>query len=221
METPPNPEVSETIEKLSKAYAENAMTEYEEKVCLSFIKYYDSKGTLTSSQMNLASRILENYTEDAVKTRKEWLDSFDEEKKEILFMVASYYRSSGQYFKALSRQVLGDKDFIPNEKTYRKLCENKYAKKVVSEHRREPKYEIGSLVYPKSTAPHNHQKSLGRGAIVLRANAEPITSAVAGGKKYLVLPIGEPHGIVIEERWLKKRRSKTPEVACADDEVPF
>ena len=35
-----------------------------------------------------------------------------------------------------------------------------------------------------------------------------------GAKKYLVLPIGEPHGVVIEERWLKSRRDKKNE-RCA------
>ena len=96
------------------------------------------------------------------------------------------------------------------------MCENKYAQNVLTEHYKEPKFEVGQQVYFRDSIANTPHKALPhinlqRGAIVLRANAAPIDSAAKGAKKYLVLPIGDPHGAIIEERWLKSRRDKKNE----------
>ena len=107
--------------------------------------------------------------------------------------------------------------FIPTRKSFAKLCENKYARKVLIEHHREPRHGVGDMVYAVSKCPSWVRKSLARGGIVLRPDVEPPINAAKGAKQYLVLPVGEPHGIVTEERWLKTRRNKASKKKALTD----
>ena len=44
----------------------------------------------------------------------------------------------------------------------------------------------------------------GKKAFVLKTNHGPVTNAAKGTKKYLVLPVGEPSPVVVEEREIKR-----------------
>jgi hypothetical protein len=185
------------------------LTQYERNVVDSMLQQATKKGRLSEKQISFYKSIASNYTENALAERRVWEDSFDEAKKKDLKIVAHYYSRQGTYFVALATRVLEEEGFVPTRKAYAKMCENKYAKRLLSEHYKEPRYGVGDMVYAVTKCPVDVRNTLRRGAVVLRPSVEPPVSAVRGAKQYLVLPIGEPHGIVVEERWLKSRRDKT------------
>jgi hypothetical protein len=186
----------------------NEITTYERSVLQSMLDQATRRGRLSDKQVKFYKSIASNYTENALADKREWEATFVGKKLEDLRVIARYYKTQGSYFLALVDKILSDEEYIPNRSQYRKLCENKYAQKVLTEHYKEPRFDVGQQVYLVSKSPYSRAPGLRRGAIVLRANAEPIENSCKGAKKYLVLPIGEPHGIVIEERWLKSRRDK-------------
>ncbi len=69
-----------------------------------------------------------------------------------MLIAAHYYRANPPYFGDLATKVIDDKSYIPSEKAYRKMCENKYALKVFKAHHAEPKFQPGSLVVVRSNA---------------------------------------------------------------------
>jgi len=185
----------------------NEITNYERTVLESMLDQANRRGNLTEKQVRFYNSIASNYTENALMEKREWEAGFVGKKLDDLMIIARYYKAQGSYFLALVDKILSDDSYIPNKSQYRKLCENKYAQKVLTEHYKEPKFEVGQQVYLVSKAP-SVRLDLQRGGIILRANAEPIENSCKGAKKYLVLPIGDPHGVVIEERWLKSRRGR-------------
>ena len=185
------------------------LTQYERSVVDSMLQQATRKGKLSEKQISFYNSIASNYTENALMERRAWEASFDEERLEDLRIVANYYSRQGTYFLALANRVLEEDGFIPTRKAYAKMCENKYAKRLLSEHYRDARYGIGDMVYAVTKCPLDVRNTLRRGGVVLRADVEPPISAVRGAKQYLVLPVGEPHGITVEERWLKSRRDKT------------
>lgn len=189
----------------------NEITNYERTVLQSMLDQASRRGRLSEKQIKFYKSIASNYTENALAEKREWESTFVGKKLDDLVIIAKYYKAQGSYFLALVDKILSDEEYIPNRSQYRKLCENKYAQKVLAEHYKEPRFNIGQQVYLVSKSPYSHDASLRRGAIVLRANAEPIENSCKGAKKYLVLPVGEPHGVVVEERWLKSRRDKNNE----------
>ena len=184
------------------------ITSYERTVLNSMLDQATRRGRLSEKQVKFYESIASNYTENALADKREWEATFIDKKLEDLRIVARYYKKQGTYFLALAEKILSDEGYIPNHSQYRKLCENKYAQKVLIEHHKDPRFDVGQQVYLVSRSPYSRTPGLQRGAIVLRANAESIESSCKGAKKYLVLPVGDPHGVMIEERWLKSRRDK-------------
>ena len=185
---------------------ENSLTAYEAKVVGSLIDFVLNRGYLTEKQVTLFENIKSNYAPELLKERQEWAHSFDSRMNEDIRLVMGYYLTHGQYFYALAQKVKEDENYIPTEKVYHKVTGNKYAQRVLNEHHKEPRFQTGEMVFCVSKAPSKEKYDLPRGGIILRPNAEPVINSVKGAKRYLVLPIGNPHGIVVEERWLKTRR---------------
>jgi len=102
------------------------------------------------------------------------------------------------------------------------MYDNKYSKKVLSQHKVAPKYALGDYLVPRTSfdayksvelegdlvwANQNRiiQAFRKRGGFVLRIEAE-IVSAAKGAKRYKLLPVGETTPIIVEERYLKKAK---------------
>ena len=121
-------------------------------------------------------------------------------------IVARYYEHTG-YFGNLVTNLDEDPAYVPSEKQYRKMVENKYAQKVLACHHAAPKYAVGSFVALRSGASWADRQATGnKPCVVIQTNAAPITSAARGAKKYKVLPIGSAKPVIVEERHLKIAR---------------
>ena len=118
-------------------------------------------------------------------------------------IAAHYYLANPPYFRDIAEKALEDDSFVPSERAYEKMVQNKYATKVIESTLSEPKYNAGSHVMLRSTA---NIRSYPRDAIgvVLKTDAKPVFSAARGSKVYSVLFFGQTQAAFVEERWLKK-----------------
>ena len=216
-----NPET--TLDKLKIALEKsNLLTDWERGFIESLHEQFNKRGQLSARQLEIFERIEgEKLSESAVDNAKRWFAEYDDEHRRIAHICAEYYKSTG-YFRNLVHLILNTENHIPTEKQYKKMCENKYSKKVIAAHDAEPVYPIGSLVQFRATADWNHKVSAQGMPCVVIAAGGSIKSAAKGSKPYKVLPFGSAFALDCEERHLKKC-SKNPKKVkkTLDDDIPF
>jgi len=186
----------------------------------SILSQVESCRKLSDRQIEILAKIEERHSEAALETNRRWREAYTTDLSANAEVCARYYTASPPYFKELCDRILTQPNFIPTEKQYRGLCENKYAQKVLKAHFADPKYPAGSKVSLRATAPRRLASLSGEthslvewgrsqrsaNGFVLTVNAAPITTAAAGTKKYLVLFVGESIPLLVEERHLKRGR---------------
>ena len=159
---------------------------------------------LTPKQETAFTRMEARYSPEAKLQRDNWEANYTSEMREKARIMAHYYQANPPYFGDLATRILTEEGYVPSEKAYRKMCENKYASKVFKAHNAEPKFQPGSLVVVRSNARASRTLK-NKPCLVIKADL-PIRSAANGSKLYSVLPFGEAVPTQIEERWLKKHR---------------
>ena len=176
---------------------------------------FEKRHTLSERQIEIVQKIADKFSPEAIKERESWYSSWDEEKAETLRVCADYYMGTG-YFRDVVERVKTEEDFIPTPKLFKSMCQNKYADKVMSAYRAEPKFPVGSLATLRAAK----SRSVGYMAskrnwipdgelnvLVLSTDA-PIVSAAVGAKRYKVMMVGATDTFFCEERDLKKMKRK-------------
>ncbi len=173
----------------------------------SLLSQVESCRALSPRQLEILAKIEERHSEEVIASNLRWRQSYTETLRENAQVCAHYYAANPPYYQQVCARVLGDENYVPTERQYRALCENKYAKKVLRAHFAAPKYPAGTKVSLRTSAPRRlrYNASTLHG-FVLKSDAEPVTNAAAGTKKYLVLLVGDAVPVVFEERHLKKGR---------------
>ena len=115
-----------------------------------------------------------------------------------------------------------NQNYIPSQKEYVKLCENKYALKVREEHFKKPRFSEGSVVQVRTVISANSHYRYENGnvsvriqnqyAIVIETDALPIRRAAKGSKVYKILPFGSSKAYYVSESDLKKAKGVKNEV---------
>ena len=122
-------------------------------------------------------------------------------------IAARYYLANPPYFRELAKKALEDDAFVPSERAYKKMVENKFATKVIESTLSKPKFNPGSHVTLRANASTSGLWSVrGKAGVVIKPGAKPVTSAARGSKVYSVLFFGQATPTFVEERWLKKAR---------------
>ena len=169
------------------------------------------KRSLSPRQIEIFERIEKNTSPEAQTKAVEWRTSYNNAMREKARIAAEYYLySEGGYYGSLVQRIMSEPDFIPSEKQYRAMVENKYMAKVFIAIESVPKYPVGSFVDVRSNCGDYRAKHAlsGQPAVVLSTN-EPVTSAAKGAKRYKLLPIGSSKVVIAEERWIKKVKKMT------------
>ena len=164
---------------------------------------------LSPRQIEILEKIESEHSDEAVNAAAAWNNNFSEDMRERLPVVARYYRREGYFSNLVDRVLTLDGQsttFIPSEKQYRKITENKYAQKVLKAHFDAPKYPAGSMVQLRPYASYTALQKVGDRPCVVISTTEPIVSAAKGAKMYRVLPFGSTDLIFVEERHIKKAR---------------
>ena len=165
------------------------------------------RGKLSDKQISIVNKIEAENGDDAQRSREKWIASYDEEKREIAKICATYYHATGDYYRRMASQVLTEPDFILSEKQWKAMCDNKYAAKVIKATFDEPLYAAGSLVSLRSSAPWRIKNASPQGIfLVVETDAQPVISACKGAKIYKVMPVGSAETFLIEERHIKKMK---------------
>lgn len=168
---------------------------------LSLQSYYNQHTGLTPKQYLALGEIEKDASEKASSNYEKWKAEYDDEKREIARICAHYYRANPPYYAHVIEKIISDDNYVPTEKQYKAMCNNKYTQKVVNETKADPKYLPGTLVRGRKSADESIKDKTGT---VIETDAAPITSAAAGAKVYSVLFFGESNVVFCEERYLKK-----------------
>jgi len=170
--------------------------------------------TPSVKQSETLEKIVERNSPEALQRAASWDSEWNDEKKQIAKIVASYYDGTG-YFQGLVNTILHTQggDFKITERQYNAMCCNKYAKKILDAKNAEPLYPVGSMAMVRTnisgvnvggirTAYRRAKTDL----VVVLSTDEPIKSAAKGCKTYKVVFVGDSEPVTIEERDLKRMK---------------
>ena len=179
--------------------------------------------TLSARQKATCHKILKENSKEANRELANWATEYQMHHKKKAKQIATYYSvQSGGYFRDLVKTILADE--VPPRGKYLKMRNNKYAKKVLAEIERTPRFSTEDHIIPNSKFQEGYSfndammsgrngsyVSVGeksnfksRGGIIIDID-EKIFSAAKGAKRYLVLPFGSAETYWVEERFLKKK----------------
>ena len=162
---------------------------------------------LSPRQTEILKKVEDRHSDKAQAMRESWASNFSSEMREKLFIASRYYLANPPYFGDIAKKALEDDSYVPSERSYRKMVENKYATKVIESTLAEPKFNAGSHVAIRKTASIGLHSTRRTNGVVLKVDAAPVTSAARGSKVYSVLFFGDSKATLIEERWLKKGKA--------------
>jgi len=180
------------------------------------------KGQLSIKQIEIFEKAEIKCTSEALEEAKAWTKLYRIQHQETAKICARYYKITG-YFSDLSANILGDSEFVPSERQYKKMCENKYAQKVLAMANAKPLYTIGTTIVIRRPALKYNNRHLELVPCLVLEVLDEIKSAAKGAKQYRVLPYGEAAPLVLEERQIKKCKpgAKKKSKKKSFDDIPF
>ena len=197
-----NPDILQRLQKVTESA--HLLSQWENGFVESLLQQFNKRGRLSPKQIEILERIeTQKLSKEAQGAIQEWAANYDAEKQRIALICAKYYLKTG-YFTDLATNIVHVPDYIPTERAWKKMCENKYARKVVAEHDAPAKYAVGSVVEFRSTADWGMKRSANGMPCVVISSGGDIVSAAKGSKPYKVLPYGSVKMVDCEERHLKK-----------------
>ena len=184
------------------------LTDWEFGFAASVLDQHKRRGSLSGAQISTIEKILAKHNPEAIKARSAWRDSFDEEKQALARQAAEYYTANPPYFGDVARKILNDPAYIPSEKCFVKMTQNKYVQRWIAQREAGATFEKGQLVrFRRNRLVGQWVGSRFKGTLAVVCSVGDQVSATKGSRSYQVLPIGKVKPITAEERFLM--RSKT------------
>ena len=152
---------------------------------------------LSPRQQEIFEQIKAANTPETVKRRSQWTEEYRAEHALTAVVLANYYLNTG-YWTQMARNIIEQDGYVPPMDKFEKMRGNKFATKVLDAWRADPKYPVGTSVIERP----GKTNRLKKGGMVL-STTEPIVSAAAGCKRYLVLPYDSTEPVLVEERCVK------------------
>lgn len=193
------------------------LTQWEQGFTESVADQFKRRGRLSNGQIDVIDKILAKHDPEAIEARNEWQASYDDEKRALARKVAEYYIKNPPYYEGVARRILDDPNYVPSEKCFRKMTENKYALRALAVAATPAVFSQGQLVrfrrnsevrsFHTEWTRHGGASSLqGKLAVILGVK-EVEGNGCKGSRSYNVLPVGATQPILTLERRLM--RSKT------------
>tara|TARA_Y100000593_G_scaffold35385_1_gene69282 strand:+ start:89 stop:754 length:666 start_codon:yes stop_codon:yes gene_type:complete len=177
-----------------------------EKSFLSSIKDSVKRyGSLTGKQESTLQRIETSKDPVVIAQRQDWKANYNDDMRAKMKIAARYYLDNPPYFSDLARRVLNDDTFIPTEKQYRAMADNKYVRKVLDNMNSVPTFPVGSMAQVRKS----NVRSIARYAdkmVMIIDYPDKVAGAAKGAIPVIVLPVGWSETIETEVRWLKRAR---------------
>ena len=193
----------ERIEKVA-ARGTTTLTDWERSFLGSLRDSAKKWGRLTGKQHDVFQRIERKSNPEHIAARKKWNESFTPAMRENLRFAAEYYKANPPYFGDAATRILSNPDYVPTEKLYRKMVENKYVQRALANANETAKFPVGTMVMVRDSKNVQGRISRYRGqlAVVVEC-AKSVRSATKGSRNMTVLPVGGTETIQTEERYLK------------------
>jgi len=162
-------------------------------------------GELTEKQSAAFERIEYLSSEEGKDYVAAWQKEYSKGLIDDAKVCAKYYLANPPYFNDLASKILYNADFVPTEKQYRAMCENKYTTKILKEYKRKPEFDNGEIVQIRdiTAMPYHLFPIKGKPCVVINNNSGKITTHARGAKVYKILPFGKSTLFDCQERYLK------------------
>jgi hypothetical protein len=194
------------------------LSDWDTGFCESLMNQIERKRSLSTKQIAILEKVESKCTPSAIEEALNWATEYKEKYRDDALICATYYRSAN-YFSALATRILEEPTFVPSRNSHKKMCENKYAQKVLAIAKADPVYVVGSDVEFRSPALGYRRKHLAGTPCLVIEVMKHVYNHARGSKQYKILPYGEIEAILVEERQIKKCRYKR--VKAKADEIPF
>ena len=145
----PRPQRSERVEVPNgkarfEALLAKEISEGDRKFATSLSEQLKDQGKLTPKQVECLDRMEERYSEEAIAARKNWEANYKAEHRQTALICANYYITTN-YFRDLAVKIQSDEDFVPTQRQFNALTQNKYAKKAIKAATEPPAFPVGTL----------------------------------------------------------------------------
>ncbi len=202
-----NPELVSRIESAA-ARGTSSLSDWERSFMGSLLDSAKKWGRLTAKQHEVFQRIEKKTDPVHQKAVNDWRAKWaaNPEMHEAAVFAANYYKANPPYFAGAAERIINDSSYIPSEKLYRKMVENKYVQRAQANAQSGPLYVVGSMVTVRDS------KSVGgpirpyRGKDAVILEVRDGLSATKGAREYVVLPVGAVLPVETQERYIKKKR---------------
>ena len=202
----PKAELIDRIEKIA-ARGTTTLTDWERSFLGSLRDSAKKWGRLTAKQHDVFQRIERKSNPEHIAARKKWNEGFTPAMRENLKFAAEYYKANPPYFGDAAARILSNPDYMPSEKLYRKMVENKYVQRALDNANETAKFPAGTMAMVRDSAQVQGRICAHRGQLVMVVEcADKVRSATKGSRRLTVLPVGCMETIRTEERFLKKAR---------------
>ena len=197
--------ITARIKKLSE---EDMLSSWEHNFLESLIKWVEKGRGLSHRQNTTLQNIEAKYSDDKKAALEAWKEGYTPEMRENMTIMAHYYINNPPYFGDVARRVMSDeeKTFVPSEKVYRAMCENKYATRVIEIVKGAPLFEVGSMANIRANANGDASRFKNKMVMILEHDIDNIASAAKDARPVHVIPVGSSQSFWTEERYLKKAK---------------
>ena len=206
---------TERIENLLKS---NKLSNWEQDFCASINNQLIRGRKLSAKQVNLVHKI-EGKVAKLVVGYDQWVKQWDDEKRKVWNIAIDYYEKNRPYFsnevakrKDARRE---DREYIPPQRTFKKVIENKYVQKVINELDKKPAFEPGSMVALRTAVTpsdlsdrilYSEIRELKTTPLFVMSVLDSVGSSARGAREYTILPAGWTRTLKVQERHIKKAK---------------
>jgi hypothetical protein len=193
-------------------------TDWDKGFSESIIQQIDKGRTLSEKQMFHVNKIIENNSGEALKEAEKWEEEYREKYEADAKYLSGYYTRTN-YFRSIVNEIIAGN--VPHRRAFLKMYGNKYAKTILAERDKPPRFDarthvVGNSKFRKDKIEHaTHQnwrilndasnRFCEHGGFIVGV-APVVRSAAKGNKVYNILPVGGMTMVMVEERFLKKAK---------------
>ena len=172
---------------------------------------------LSSKQINLIHKIEGNVAK-LVVGYDQWVKQWDDEKRKLWNIAIDYYEKNQPYFSSeVSKRRDArreEREYIPPQRTFKKVVENKYVQKVINELDKKPAFDVGAMVALRAGVSRNdinvnlykQMQELKSVPLFVMAVLDSCGSSARGAREYTILPAGWTRTLKVQERHIKKAK---------------
>ena len=200
------------VKRIENLLKSDKLSGWEQGFCESIHNQLNRGRKLSSKQINLIHKIEGNVAK-LVIGYDQWIKQWDEEKRKVWNIALDYYQRERVYFQAEVYKRKDNPEYIPPQRTFKKITENKYAQKIINELTKKPAFDPGSMVAIRSGCDardlgllHSQMKELKSVPLFVMAALDSVGAAAKGSREYTILPAGWTKTIKVQERYIKKAK---------------